>query len=335
MSAKWFIREAVILLYPLVSVLLPVYNGEAYVRGAIESVLAQEYPNFEFIIAENASTDGTAAIIDEYSGDRRVRVLHSRVTVPRLENFVRVFDSAAQESCWLKFIGDDDRFLPGCLAEMVRAAEQSVNVGLVSSYYYDGERLVTGSLQPDQQLVKGPQLLRRILLDREARATVFSPVTLMIAHRVYREMGGFRVDLLHSDSELFHRILNRYDFAYVHKPLTVSGYHSGSGQAYSTKKGFTFAEAYLIRYHNLKHYDNVKLTACEKERIKSNLVNDSTGYMLARIAHGDFRGAYRHLLKIPLRAVYHLPLSLAYFLGLALKKIVRREPINLLKRKRK
>jgi glycosyltransferase involved in cell wall biosynthesis len=323
----------VVYLQPLVSVLLPVYNGEAYVREAIESVLAQDYPNFEFVIAENASTDGTATIIDQYVSDRRIRVIHNRETIPRLENFVRVFDSAAKESRWLKFIGDDDRFLPGCLTEMVRVAEQSERVGLVSSYYYDGDRLVTGALPPGQELAHGPQLLRQLLLEPEKRATVFSPVTLMVSHKVYREMGGFRVDLLHADSELFHRILNRYNLAFVHKPLTVSGYHSGSGQAYSTERGFTFAEAYLIRYHNLKHYDKIKLAAGEVERIKSNLVKDSVGFMFARIACGDFRAAFRHLAVIPAAALYHLPLSLLYFLTLALKKLLRREPIRLFARK--
>jgi glycosyltransferase involved in cell wall biosynthesis len=168
-----FERKVVVCLQPLVSVLLPVYNGEAYVREAIESVLAQDYPNFEFVIAENASTDGTAAIIDQYVSDQRIRVIHNRETIPRLENFVRVFDNAAKESRWLKFIGDDDRFLPGCLTEMVRVAEQSERVGLVSSYYYDGDRLVTGSLPPRQELAHGPQLLRSCCLNRRREQPCF------------------------------------------------------------------------------------------------------------------------------------------------------------------
>ena len=320
---------------PLVSVLLPVYNGAATVREAIESVLAQDYDNYEFIIVDNASTDGTAELISAYCHSRKVKVISNEKTIPRLDNFVRAFNCATPESRWLKFIGDDDRLLPACLSEMVRVGEQSDRVGLVSSYYYDGDRLVTGALEPEQELVNGPQFLRQLLLEPEKRATLFSPASLMVSSLAYRETGPFRTDLLHADHELFYRILNRYDLAFVHKPLTVSGYHSGSGQAYSTEKGFTFAEAYLIRLDHLKLYDNVKLTACEIERVKSNLVNDSAGYMLARIAHGDFKGAYRHLLKIPLTAAYHLPLSLIYFLGLALKKIARREPIKLLNRKQK
>jgi len=317
---------------PLVSVLLPVYNGEATVREALESVLAQDYPNFEFIIVNNASTDNTAAIIREYSSDKRLQVICNQETLPRLENFVRVFAAASNQSRWLKFIGDDDRLLPGCLTEMVRAGEQSEKVGLVTSHYYDGDRLVKGALPPGQELVSGPQLLRRLLLEPEARSTVFSPASLMIAHRVYREIGFFRIDLLHADSELFYRILNYYDLAYVHKPLTVTGYHSGSGQAGSTAEGFTFAEAYLIRYAHLKYYNNLQLSAWDVERIKFNLVNDSVGFMLGRAARGEFKKVFTHLRKIPGPAFYHLPLSLAYFLFLAVKKLLRGEKIKVFKR---
>ncbi len=318
-----------------VSVLLPIYNGEATVREAIESVLAQDYASFELVIVDNASTDSTAKIIAEYSGDKRVRVIENVETVPRLDNFVKAFAAAAEESRWLKFIGDDDRLLPGCLREMVRVAEEGANIGLVSSHYYDGERLVTGILPAGTEMVSGPEFLRRLLLEPAARSTVFSPASLLVSHNAYREMGGFRTDLLHADSELFYRILNSFNLGFVHQPLTVTGYHSGSGQAGSTARGFTFAEAYLIRYRNLSCYDNVTLTALEVEKLKNNLVNDSVGFMLGRIAAGQCRAALGHLSAIPLAAVYHLPLSLCYFGGLAVKKILRREEIRLLSGRRR
>ncbi len=320
-------------LYSLVSVLLPVYNGEATVREAIESVLAQDYPNFEFIIVDNASTDGTAGIIREYISDSRIRLLRNETTLPRLDNFVKSFNSAAGESHWLKFVGDDDRLLPTCLTDMVSAGEKSSRTGLITSYYYDGDRLVTGVLPEDSEVFQGPQLLRRLLLEPETRSVVFSPASLMVSHRAYLEMRGFRTDLLHADSELFYRILNSYDLAFVHKALTITGYHSGSGQAGSTARGFTFKEAYLIRYHNLKRYDNVVLSPLEREKVKNNLVTDSTGFMLTRLAAGDFRAALKHLSSIPPNAIYHLPLSIFYFAILAVKKLMRRDPIRILKSK--
>ena len=51
----------------LVTIGLPVYNGESYLRQAIESILEQTHHNLELIISDNASTDGTAAICEEFA----------------------------------------------------------------------------------------------------------------------------------------------------------------------------------------------------------------------------------------------------------------------------
>ncbi len=59
---------------PLISVLMPAYNVEHYVGAAIESVLKQSYPNFEFIVLDDGSSDGTAKVIDTYSDPRLTKV---------------------------------------------------------------------------------------------------------------------------------------------------------------------------------------------------------------------------------------------------------------------
>ena len=314
---------------PLVSVLLPVYNGAATIRLAIESVLEQNYDNFEFVIVENASTDATFAIITEYSADPRIRVIRNQKTLSRLENFTKGFAAAKKESSWYKFIGDDDRLLPGCLQAMVEAGERGKQIGLVTAQYYNVDRLVKGIFSEEENVISGPQILRRMLINPAARAAIFSPAAVLIAPEAYRALGGFRTDLLHADAELFYRLLNTYDLAYVHRPLTAIGYHRGSGQALSTVSGDTFAEAYLIRYLHLDQYNRVKLNWFEVEQVKYNLVLDSVGFMLARLTQGDYQAVSRHFQKMPLKTRYHLLPALFYFLVLAVRKLIRREPIRL------
>ncbi len=311
-----------------ISILLPVYNGEDNLQNAIESVLNQDYEEFEFIIVNNASNDNTASIINKYTEDNRIKVYNNTNTIPRLENFIKAFSLASPESKWLKFVGDDDRLLPSCLSEMFRAGEEqggSEKIGIISSYHYIGDELQEGFIPADQDSLAGWQVLRKLLLEPGYRAALYSPASIMVSHKAYLQHGPFRRDLLHADSELFYRILNSYGFAFVRKPLTITGYHSASGQAKSTEKGDTFREAYIIRYYNLSQYNNLKFSIMEVEKIKYNLVKDSTGFILARLAHGEYRTVLKHLTEVPFKALYYLPFCLLYFIVLGIGKIARGE----------
>lgn len=62
----------------LISVILPAYNGSRYIREAIESVLAQDYKNFELIIIDDASIDDTSVILEKYAQeDARIRIFRN------------------------------------------------------------------------------------------------------------------------------------------------------------------------------------------------------------------------------------------------------------------
>ena len=62
--------------YPKVSIGLPVYNGERYIHKILDSVLAQTFQDFELVISDNASTDSTSIICEEYSKkDKRIRYI--------------------------------------------------------------------------------------------------------------------------------------------------------------------------------------------------------------------------------------------------------------------
>ena len=83
---------------PLVSVGLPVYNGERYLREAVDSVLGQTYVNLELVISDNASTDATEAICREYAArDPRVRYHRAERNRGAVWNFNRAFELARGE----------------------------------------------------------------------------------------------------------------------------------------------------------------------------------------------------------------------------------------------
>ena len=77
---------------PFVSIGLPVFNGEKYLESALDSLLSQDYPNFELIISDNASTDRTAQICARYAErDTRIRYYRNASNLGAEENFNHVF----------------------------------------------------------------------------------------------------------------------------------------------------------------------------------------------------------------------------------------------------
>jgi len=102
----------------LVSIGLPVYNGERYVRQTLDSLLAQDYENLELLISDNASEDRTQEICLEYAArDKRVIYHRSEVNLGAAWNYNRVFTLASGE--YFTWAAHDDyrdtRYLRSCL----------------------------------------------------------------------------------------------------------------------------------------------------------------------------------------------------------------------------
>lgn len=94
---------------PTVSIGLPVYNGEKYLRLALDCIVQQEFADFELIISDNASTDGTQEICQEYAArDKRLRYFRNESNTGAAANFNRVFELAQAE--FFKWATHDDEF---------------------------------------------------------------------------------------------------------------------------------------------------------------------------------------------------------------------------------
>lgn len=98
---------------PKVSVCIPVWNGERFIAQAIESTLRQDFSDFELIVSDNASTDGTERIVRSFA-DKRVRWEPHSVNVGAAANFNRCLNLAGGE--YLKILCADDILYSDCLS---------------------------------------------------------------------------------------------------------------------------------------------------------------------------------------------------------------------------
>jgi glycosyltransferase involved in cell wall biosynthesis len=111
------------------SVGLPVYNGERYIGEAVESILSQTFEDFELIISDNASTDQTQRICEEYArGDRRVRYYRNEVNLGAGKNYNRVFELSSGE--YFKWASHDDVCVPEFFMKCVAVLDKDPSIVL-------------------------------------------------------------------------------------------------------------------------------------------------------------------------------------------------------------
>jgi len=207
---------------PSVSVVMPSYNSKRFVRLAIESILAQTFDDFEFLIVDDCSTDGSTEILQRYAArDRRIRVL----TNPRNLDFVRSRNLGIAEArgAFIANMDSDDIALPTRLADQYAFLTANPNVGVCGA----------SVILIDEQ---GRELgVRRYRAeDRHLRARLFffnpvaQPVT-MIRRAVLEQTGPYNPDhILADDLDLWFRIGARYQLANLEAPLLKYRIHEGS-----------------------------------------------------------------------------------------------------------
>ena len=125
---------------PRLSIGLPVYNGEKFLKEAIDSLLAQTFEDFELIISDNASTDKTEEICRAYAEkDQRIRYYRNDKNIGCARNFDRVFKLSSGE--YFKWAAYDDLHAPDFIEKCVEVLDQDPTIILCHSqtYFIDEE----------------------------------------------------------------------------------------------------------------------------------------------------------------------------------------------------
>lgn len=194
------------MLPPTVSVAMSVYNGEAFLREALESVLSQTFPDFEFIIIDDGSIDGTGALLSSYANrDARIRLL-SHENQGRVTSLNKAIGLARGK--YIARMDADDISLPQRLAQQVAFMDRHAEIGLLCGSFElmsaDGKTL--RFVQPPL----GDADIRAVLL----RCNPFCHPAVMMRKEVVLAAGGYRKALLDVDDyDLWLRISERSKMA--------------------------------------------------------------------------------------------------------------------------
>ena len=112
---------------PKISIGMPVWNGEDFIGLALDSLLAQDFKDFEIILSDNASTDNTEKICEEYTAkDKRIRYIRQEKNIGVDKNFNFVLDKAEGE--YFMWAAYDDLWEPSYISEMVKVLDNNKSV---------------------------------------------------------------------------------------------------------------------------------------------------------------------------------------------------------------
>ncbi len=215
---------------PFVSVVTPVYNGAKFLPECIESVLAQSYTNWEYIVVNNKSTDDTLAIAEDYARrDARVRVHDNADFLPLLPNWNHAMRQIAPKSVYCKVVHADDWLFPECLERMVEVAEAHPNVGLVGAYSLRGNKVALDGLPYPSTTVSGREVGRAFMLHIAKLGGLWmfgSPTaSLLRADLVRRRPRFYNENNFNADAEAACEVLRESDLGFVHQVLSYTREH--------------------------------------------------------------------------------------------------------------
>lgn len=173
----------------MISVIMPAFNAEAYLREAVASVLAQTYPNVELVLVEDGSSDGTmetcAALASAHP--ERIRLLHQANQGPYRARNVGISVARGE---YIAFLDADDWWMPDCLSRLHEALRDSPAV-----LAYCGWQNV-GLKGPRAQPYVPPDYESEDKAARFLRAAAPWPIHVALVRReVLDEVGGFDLDL--------------------------------------------------------------------------------------------------------------------------------------------
>jgi glycosyltransferase involved in cell wall biosynthesis len=234
---------------PLVSIVMPTYNGARYIAQAIQSCIAQTYLNWELIIVDDASTDTTPTIIEQYvDQDPRIYTIrhdHNRKLPGALNTGFRQANGA-----YFTWFSDDDLYLPNAIKEMVSFLEQNPDIGLTYTDFTfidsEGMPLETISVEPPETI------------------GIHNPTGLchLYRRRVQEAVGDYAEDLfLVEDLDFWIRAFSKFKVKPLHKNLAYYRQHGASLTGTRGQRVYPLHEEALRRHLPTMHWMNKDMSA--------------------------------------------------------------------------
>lgn len=203
---------------PHFSVIMPLYNKAPYVRKAVESVVGQSFTDWELIVVDNGSTDGSGEIVAGIT-DSRIRIVRLKENIgPGGARNHGVSESTAP---WICFLDADDWWESTFLEEMVGLIARYPEAGIYGTGYYivkNGKKR-TAPIGVEATFIEGE--INYCQVYAKTLCMPLTSISVCMPRNIFEESGGFEPHLrLGEDFDLWIRIALKHKVVFLNKPLS-------------------------------------------------------------------------------------------------------------------
>lgn len=253
---------------PLVSVVTPFYNTREYLPECIESVLRQTYQNWEYVLVDNFSTDGSSEIAARYASryPEKIRLIRTSSFLSQCQNYNFALTRISPDSKYCKMVQADDWIFPDCLRSMVEVAEAHPKVGIVGAYELEGSFVALDGLPYPSPEVSGRDVGRLYFLKR--RYLFGTQTSLLYRSDLVRSRVPFFEERLspNDDAHACFDLLKDWNFGFVHQVLTFSRRDNESTLTRIVPMGFLLFSRYsLVVAHGRDYLSEEEYDQCLKD----------------------------------------------------------------------
>src|SRR4030065_1887949 len=204
---------------PIVSVIIPTYNRDVFLRSAIESVLNQTFQAFEIIVVDDASSEDVQGIVQGFH-DRRIKCIRHETN--KGEAGARNTGIMHAEAKYIAFLDDDDTWLPEKLKSQLDVLEKNtLKVGGIYSGY-----IVKDCDDPRKSYTKIPAKRGDIYKDLLIKNSIGPPSTVVVRRECIETAGLFDANIFYGvDHDFYLRIAKDFHFEFIAQPLVSYTIH--------------------------------------------------------------------------------------------------------------
>lgn len=314
-----------------ISLALPVHNGENFLRQALESAVAQGPELAEIVVADNCSTDATAAIIAEFAArDPRVRHERSEEFLNQADNVSRAVRICRNE--WVQMLCHDDLLRPGAISRLSAIIQQTRNprlalIGHQPSHLFQNDLTSScgsshpaiqsrqsfmstpaGSAEPPITLHKADLYLAENL--RRGRFPSLPALTTAALRKsVFESLGGFSSRWVHFDSFFWIQLIQEHDFAETSENWTLIRVHSLQ-VAVNARKNLRSFRDYRDFYREFVPWANrrYKLGIFALLKLRLKPISQAAAPFVVMLHKRDFKDLGSQWMAMPLSIMTIVPL---------------------------